>query len=171
MKYLIALLALAFAAAPHAGEAPPLGDAEIAHIAYTAGKLDIDAARHALDRARDPAVRAFAETMVRDHEAVNRQALALVEKLGVTPNDNAISRSLRDGAGITLASLQTLAGTHFDKAYVASEAAYHAQVNAALRDTLIPAAKNPELKALLESGLALFSEHQQHAETLEATMP
>ena len=50
-------------------------------------------------------------------------------------------------------------------------AAYHATVNAALRDTLIPSAKNAELKALLESGLALFSEHQQHAEKLAATMP
>ena len=169
--HLIALLALAYAAQPQAAEPATLGDAEIAHIAYTAGKLDIDAAKQAIERAHDPNVKAFAETMVRDHEAVNQQALALVKKLGVTPAENAVSKSLADGAAMKLASHESLSGAEFDRAYVANEAAYHATVNAALRDTLIPSAKNAELKALLESGLALFSEHQQHAEKLAATMP
>ena len=32
------------------------------------------------------------------------------------------------------------------------------------RSTLIPSAKNGELKSLLETGLTLFREHQAHAE-------
>jgi putative membrane protein len=39
-------------------------------------------------------------------------------------------------------------------------------VNSALSTVLIPAAQNAELKALLETGLKLFTEHQQHAEHL-----
>ena len=66
------------------------------------------------------------------------------------------------------ARIEPLAGAAFDRAYVANEAAYHAQVNEALRTTLIPQATNAELKALLESGLALFGEHQEHAEQLAA---
>ena len=168
--FALAAAALAFATTGTQVAAAPLTDAEIAHIAYTAGALDIDAAKQALDRSADPQVKAFAQTMVRDHEAVNAQALALVKKLGVTPADNAVSKSLTDTAAAKLAAHEPLAGAAFDRAYVANEAAYHAQVNAALRDTLIPGAKNPELKALLESGLALFSEHQGHAEKLAASL-
>jgi hypothetical protein len=36
--------------------------------------------------------------MVRDHTAVNKQALALVAKLKVKPQDNATSKALSDGA-------------------------------------------------------------------------
>jgi len=36
-------------------------------------------------------------------------------------------------------------------------------VNGTLETTLIPATQNGELKSLLESGLTLFTEHQEHA--------
>jgi putative membrane protein len=39
-------------------------------------------------------------------------------------------------------------------------------VNDALANVLIPAAQNPELEALLQTGLTLFQEHQLHAEHL-----
>ena len=60
-------------------------DAQIAHIAYTAGEIDIKAAQQALQKSRNREVREFAQQMVRDHRAVNKQALALVKKLNVTP--------------------------------------------------------------------------------------
>ena len=43
-------------------------------------------------------------------------------------------------------------------------------VNGALRDTLIPAASNTELKGLLQTGLTLFGQHQAHAEALAADL-
>ena len=55
-----------------------LNDAQIAHIAYTAGQLDIAAADQALAKSKNADVIAFAELMARDHKAVNDQALALV---------------------------------------------------------------------------------------------
>src|SRR5689334_15387273 len=69
-------------------------DAQIAHIAYTAGQIDLEAGKQALAKSKNKAVREFAETMVRDHAAVNDQALALVKKLGVTPQPNATSEAL-----------------------------------------------------------------------------
>lgn len=143
-------------------------DAEIAHIAYTAGSIDIDAARLALAKSKNATVREFAQTMVRDHEAVNVQALALVKKLGVTPQSNATSEALTKQAAETKTRLSALDGAAFDKAYAANEAAYHGTVNGALKSTLIPSASNGELKALLETGLTLFGEHQKHAEHLAA---
>ena len=69
-------------------------DPQIAHIAYTAGNIDIAAAKQALAKSHNAQVRSFAEVMLRDHEAVNDKALALVKKLGVTPQDNPTSEAL-----------------------------------------------------------------------------
>src|SRR5437588_10259991 len=139
-------------------------DPQIAHIAYTAGQIDIDAAKLALSKSKNKVVRGFAEDMLRDHTAVNKQALDLVKKLGVTPEDNETSRTLTKQAAEKRAELVKLKGKQFDKAYIANEVAYHQQVNGALNTVLIPSAINPELKSLLETGLKIFQGHQQHAE-------
>jgi len=152
--------------APVLSHDTPLNDAQIAHVAYTAGQIDVDAAHQALQRSHDARVRAFAETMVRDHSAVNQQALALVQRLHVTPEANPTSASLTTQAADAHRRLATLRGAAFDRAYIRNEVAYHRAVNNALRATLIPSAHNAELKSLLESGLALFSAHQEHAEQL-----
>src|SRR5437763_14396572 len=77
----VAILALATPAV--AATAPT--DPQIAHIAYTAGNLDIAAAKQALARSHNKTVRGFAQEMIRDHQAVNVKALALGKKLHVTP--------------------------------------------------------------------------------------
>lgn len=142
----------------------------MAHIAYTAGQIDITAAEQALAKSTNPAVLEFANQMARDHKTVNDQALALVEKLGVTPEDNTTSQSLSEAAEAKQAELDALEGAAYDAAYVANEIAYHQTVNEALKTTLIPAADDAELKALLETGLVLFTEHQTHAEHLSTTV-
>ena len=145
-------------------------DPQIAHIAYTAGVIDVAAGKQALAKSHNKAVRAFAEEMVRDHQAVNDQALALVKKLNVTPEDNATSKALTAGAKTTHDKLAKLDGAAFDRAYAANEVAYHKTVNGALKSTLIPSAHNAELKSLLETGLTLFTEHQKHAEQMAAKL-
>src|SRR5262245_1491499 len=71
-------------------------DPQIAHIAYTAGSIDVEAAKQAVEKSQTKAVVDFANDMIRDHEAVNEQALDLVKKLNVTPEDNATSKALSD---------------------------------------------------------------------------
>ena len=139
-------------------------DPQIAHIAYTAGQLDIEAAKQALKKSKNKEVRAFANDMVRDHTAVNKQALALVKKLKVTPEDNDTSRALTKQAAAKREELAKLKERVFGKAYVDNEVAYHKTVNNTLESTLIPSANNAELKSLLETGLKIFQGHEQHAE-------
>lgn len=159
----LALVIGAVANVNAATPAPAINDAQIAHIAYTAGAIDVTAAQQALRKSQNPQVRAFAEEMARDHAAVNDQALALVNKLGVTPQDNPTSQALASGAAAEQEKLEALSGDQYDKAYAANEIAFHKTVNAALSDTLIPSAQNAELKTLLETGLKLFQSHELHA--------
>ena len=73
---LAALMATGMTACATAGE--PMNDLEIAHTAYTAGNLDIRYAHLALAISENDAVREFANTMIRDHSAVNDGAVALM---------------------------------------------------------------------------------------------
>ena len=156
---------LLLGAAAHAQSAKP-DDAQIAHIAYTAGQIDIANAEQAMKKSKSKEVRDFAQSMLRDHKAVNDQALALVKKLNVTPKDNDISKSITKGQADKRAEMEKLNGAAFDKAYAANELAYHEAVNGALEKTLIPTTSNAELKALLETGLKIFQGHQEHAAML-----
>jgi putative membrane protein len=168
-----ATAALAFTAALAVAAQPPAAaptDPQIAHIAYTAGNIDIDAAKLALSKSKNATVIAFANDMVRDHASVNDQALALLKKLNVTPEDNATSKSLVQAAADKTKQLSALTDAAFDAAYIANEVAYHKTVNGALQATLIPNAKNAELKALLNTGLKIFQGHQAHAEMLATTV-
>jgi len=150
--------------------ATKLSDAQIAHIANTAGQIDIDAATQALAKSKNEDVRSFAQEMVRDHTAVNKQVLALVTKLNVALQDNDTSRAFSKEAKEERDKLAKLNGGEFDKAYVANEVAYHKTINSALETTLIPDATNPQLKNLLQIGLKLFQGHQEHAEHLAASL-
>src|SRR3546814_11373574 len=118
--------------------------AQIGHMADTAGQIDIAAGKHALAKSKNKAVRAFAEEMVRDHAAVNDQALALVKKLGVAPEANGTSAALSEEAKQQMRKLNGLDGAAFDKAYVQNEIAYHRTVNDTISGPLIPGAPNPE---------------------------
>jgi len=145
-------------------------DAQIAHIAYTAGQIDIANAEQALKKSKNKEVRAFAQDMLRDHKAVNEKALALVKKLKVTPQDNDTSKAITKAQSDERAKLAKLDGKAFDKAYADNEVAYHKTVNGALQQTLIPSASNAELKSLLETGLKIFQGHEQHAEHVAASL-
>jgi putative membrane protein len=158
--------AVALAASSAIAQNAKLTDPQIAHIAYTAGNIDIKAAQQALQKSQNAQVREFAQDMVRDHTSVNDQALALLKKLNVTPEDNDTSKSLSKNAADTYAKMTEMNGAAFDKAYAENEVAYHHTVNTALADTLIPSTTNAELKSLLQTGLKIFQGHEEHAKTL-----
>jgi putative membrane protein len=160
----VSLAAVLATSSPSAQGAAKPTDPQIAHIAYTAGQLDIAAAKQAIDKTKSKDVKAFAEDMLRDHEAVNKQALDLVNKLKVKPEDNDTSKTLTKNADAKRTELAKLSGAAFDKAYIDNEVAYHKAVNGALETTLIPSASNAELKSLLQTGLKIFQGHEQHAE-------
>ena len=150
--------------------AEKVNDAQIASIVVTANQVDIDAGRLAVATATSEEVKTFARLMVTDHTGVNKAATDLAAKLKVTPEDNPTSMSLKKGGMENVANLKMLKGAAFDKAYIDHEVAYHEQVLEAMDKTLIPGAKNDELKALLVSVRPAFAAHLAHAKHLQMTM-
>ena len=166
----IALTALALPFTNTGVDAQSLDDPSIAHIAITANQLDITGAEQALAKSSNPQVRAFAETMVRDHEGVIAQASALAGRLGVTPTDNEVSRSLTEQAEAVRERLAPLTGPAFDRAYMENEVTYHAAVIGAIENTLVPNTSNADLKALLENVVPALRAHLEHARRLHADL-
>jgi len=145
-------------------------DPQIASIVVTANQVDIDAGKLAKERSTTASVKEFADLMITDHTGVNKQAVELVTKLKVTPEDNPTSKSLKEGGDKNLAMLKTLKGAAFDKAYIDHEVAYHQQVLDAVDKTLIPSAKNEELKALLVKVRPAFVAHLTHAKKVQSSL-
>lgn len=175
MKTMTSLFALGLAlaltpAAATAQSAADLNDLEIAHVAYTADNIDIRYAHLALAISENPDVRAFAETMIRDHTAVNDQALALLVELDAEPQDNFLSQSLLENAEAIIDELSGLRGVEFDRRYAQNELAYHQAVNALVGDTFIPNIENDQVLALFEAGLDIFQAHEGHAAMMVASV-
>jgi putative membrane protein len=158
------LLAATGAFAQGAGPTDP----QIAHIVVTANQVDIDAGKLAESKGSSKEVRDFGKMMVTDHSGVNQQAVALVTKLGVKPEDNPTSQSLKSGGAENVKKLEGLKGAAFDKAYIDHEVAYHQQVLDAVDKTLIPNAKNEELKALIVKVRPAFVAHLEHAKMIQS---
>jgi putative membrane protein len=158
-----------FAVSIHANPVGPT-DAQIAAIVVTANQVDIDAGKLAQARAHHKDVKAFAQLMVDDHGGVNKAATELVTRLKLTPEPNPTSESLKKGGEENLATLKKLQGAAFDRAYVDHEVAYHQAVLDALDKTLIPSAKNEELKALMTKVRPAFVAHLEHARHMQASL-
>ena len=162
-------VASAFSAETKSAGAPPT-DPQIAMIAVTADNVDIEAGKLAAEKSSNPKVKQFAHMMVTDHTSVNKKATALAKKLNLTPEESDTSRSLKSDGDKTLEKLRGLSGAEFDKAYIDNEVTYHEAVIKAVTDTLIPNAKNAELKKLLESAGPVFNSHLTHAKELQSSL-
>jgi putative membrane protein len=149
---------------------PGPSDPQIAHIVVTANQVDIDAGKLAKARTKNKDVRQFAQQMVTDHTGVNQQAVALAKKLKVKPENNDTSKSLKKGGDENIAKLRKLKGKEFDKEYVDHEVAYHEAVLDAIDKTLVPSAKNEQLKDLIVKVRPVIAAHLEHAKHLQGEL-
>src|SRR5918995_1321295 len=147
-------------------EPKPLNDPTIVAIFDAANSYDIETSELALEKSTSKAVKDLAQQFVNDHKAVRQQGRDLAKKLNLTPTApeqfdlaTAHSKALRD--------LRSKSGADFDQAYAAHEVAFHQAVLDAVTSTLLPAIKNPELKAFVETVGPHFQGHLEAAKRLQ----
>lgn len=145
-------------------------DPQIAAIVVTANQVDINAGKLAKSKADAKDVREFAAGMITDHSRVNKAAGELVARLHVRPEPNRTSEFLRKQGNENLATLKGLSGAAFDKAYLDHEVAYHEAVLLTMDNTLIPRARNPRLKALLDKARPALVAQLEQAKRLQTRL-
>lgn len=163
------------AVAPPAEMAPPapaatVSDAQIAAIVLAANAVDSTAGVTAAEKGTHAEVKQFGQTMATDHGGVNAQVVALAGRLNLTPEENPTSRQLTQGGQQSQQSLSGLTGAAYDRAYIDHEVEYHQTVLDAIDQTLIPSARNAELKALLESVRPAVAAHLEMAKGIQTKL-
>lgn len=150
--------------------AASMNDPQIATVALTAHQIDIDRGKLALKHTHNDEVKQFAEQMVHDHQAGLDEAMALAKRLGVKPEQSDTTKSLKKDAAKVTERLKKEKGAAFDKDYIDTEVKYHEAVIDAVKNTLVPGAKNADLKTLLETAVPTLEGHLQHAKMVQAQL-
>lgn len=172
MKKLLSVsLGLAFGFALGAvSQAQAPTDPQIVGIVQTANRIDINQARLALRKSTNAQVKEFANQMISDHTSLEKSVSDLAKKLGATEQASDTAKQLKQQAAEETKKLNTLKGNDFDREYISHEIAYHQAVIDAVSKTLIPNAKNAELKSALEGAAPVLQGHLQHAQQLEHSL-
>jgi putative membrane protein len=159
------LLAPAFAFA----DFREMDDAQIAQVVITAHRLAIETGLLAESKSSNADVRTFAQRKISDHEALNKRATELVDKLALPPRDSIIRQELRMDSEKDFTQLAVMQGADFDKAYIDHNVILHQQVLDTIDNRLMPRASSEELKALLYNMFAPLSEHLEHAQQIQGS--
>lgn len=150
--------------------AAALTDPNIVSMVLVANRMDVENAKMALDKTNNPAVKEFANQMMKDHTSAIQQTNDLATKLSLKPEDNDSSRQLEENAEATRKMIDESKGAGFDKAYVDNEVVLHQALLDLLDKTLIAGATSAELKSLLENTRAVVVMHLAHAKTVQSSL-
>jgi len=159
--------ALALSAPVRVSVAPALDDPTIVAIFDAANSWDIQLGQLALKKSHNKSIRRFAAMMVHDHTAVRKLGRDLAKKLSVTPTPPGPDFPLVVDHVAALKKLRSVRGHAFDVAYIDHEVTYHQAVIDAVTNTLLPATKNAELKALEEKVAPNFVAHLAAAKDVQ----
>jgi len=147
--------------------APQLTDAQIAAITDAANKGEIEQAKLAVRKAKDPQVKAFAQMMIDHHGTEQKKEQQLATTLSLTPETTHTSTQLQTDSQNAISSLSSQNGADFDKAYMDLQVKEHKDVLDAIDNKLIPNAKNAQLKSALEAFRPKVQEHLQKAQEIQ----
>jgi putative membrane protein len=144
---------------------PALDDATIVAIFDNANTADIETGQLAAQRGHSNEVRQFGAMLARDHQMVRQQGRDLAKKLGFIPTPPSGDQSVQDRA-VAMQRLSSLTGPAFDRAFLQHEVEFHETAIAAIENSLLPAAANAELRAMVAKVALAFKAHLDMARTL-----
>lgn len=177
MKKHLVLFALPFLAVTAYAEpnrnmdsSTPPNDAEISQIVITADKGEIEASKLAKRKSANTEVKEFADMMIDEHASVTKQTKELASKLKMKPKDSKASKDLAKSSKDAEKKLKSLKGADFDKQYVDQMVSDHQAVLDTIDSTLLPNAKNEELKNLIQTVRPSVAKHLEHAKALQAKL-
>jgi putative membrane protein len=155
---------------PQQTPAAMLTDAQIAAITDAANKGEIEQAKLALRKAKDPQVKAYAQMMIDHHGTEQKKEQQLATTLSLQPETTQTSTQLQTDSQNAISSLSSQTGADFDKAYIDLQVKEHKEVLDAIDTKLIPSAKNAQLKQALTDFRPKVADHLQKAEELQKKM-
>ena len=145
-------------------------DEEIFKVIDLTNTAEVDQAKVAQTKAKNAKVKNFAAMMITQHTKAKDKGNKLSTKLGVKPSESSTSTMLKSDTDSMLSQLKSEPAADFDRAYMDRQVEAHQKVLSMLDEKLIPNAKDPELKTLLQDMRTTVESHLKDAQTIQASL-
>jgi putative membrane protein len=147
-----------------------LSDGQIAAVVRAINVAEIDQAKIAEGKAKEPSVKHFAETMIAHHAQAVKDVDELDAHLNLRPTDSQLVTELRVNATSVENKLSANDDPTFDKAYMMSQVDAHRQALDTIDSRLMPAVRSQDLRQMLETLRPRVANHLQMAQTILDTL-
>ncbi|HYV98894.1 MAG TPA: DUF4142 domain-containing protein [Gemmatimonadaceae bacterium] len=141
--------------------------AEILGALITADSGEMRAADVVLKKKVNDRVHEYAKQLRDDHEANAKKAHDLAQTLKITPTHPENVVAIRTKARTLATKLEALDGTALEKAYVDAMVKDHNEDLKLIDDKWLPAARNADLKKLLEETRTAVQQHLDKAKSIQ----
>jgi putative membrane protein len=148
-----------------APSAAPTTAAAYVAAAGASDRFEIQSSRIALQKARAPEVRAFAQMMIDHHTMTTADLTAAARQAGLAPPPP----TLPPAKATMLTALQSADGDRFDGLYMRGQVTGH-QEALTLHDTYAQSGDNPALKAVAAKAVPIVRSHLDRAQTLAGSV-
>jgi putative membrane protein len=156
-----------------AGSAPVvagLEDGQITELLGSVNTIQVSLGTLAVERALDPEVRNYAQTLVTMHNAAQARQTAVIEALTLMQAPSKLSEAIETEATATRNQLQNATAIQFDFAFVSEQVRLHTQVLEAIDEQLLPSVTAEALRAELVVTRTDVEAHLTEARRLLTTL-
>jgi putative membrane protein len=129
------------------------GDKRFVEKAASGGMAEVQAAQLAEQKTQDPKVKDFAQQMITDHTAANKQLQTIAEQKGLTVPAALDAKDQKE-----LDKLQSLSGAKFDRAYLKGQTRDHEEMLKLLQKES-KNGKDADLKSFADQTIPTVQKH------------
>jgi len=131
-----------------------------------ANQTEIQQGQAAAKKATTPTVKQFATQLVKDHKANAQKLQQLATRMGVTLADSG-AQTTTESESATMGELAGKSGKEFDQAFLDAQIQAHEQNIDKIRNQLLPASDQPELRDYLQQTASAMEGHLASAKQLK----
>ncbi len=148
-----------------------LSDEQIAAINGAANRGEIDQAKLASEKSKNPKIKKFAAMMASHHGDANTKSIDMLRKAHITPEESTTSTQMTTESSKLVDSLKPMNGPEFDRAYIDAQVKEHTAILDAFDTKMLPAVKNADLKTDLTAMRARIDGHLKEAQAIQKSLP
>ena len=141
-------------------------DANVVDVLTVANQGEVDYSQIGVDKATSPAVKQYAQLMVKDHGAMVDAVKGLATKLGVTPATNDKANDLKEENTKDINDLNAKTGKDFDKEFMEEQVDMHQETLDLLND-LDGRTTNADLKTAIAEAKPKVQAHLDQAKAIK----
>jgi putative membrane protein len=145
-------------------------DEEISNVLMTANTQEMTMAQIGKEKASHPKIKAFAAKMFTEHARNNDMVIAWSKRKDRLPEETKASRKMKLTAESKMEELKELEGDEFDRVYMETQVKLHQKVLDKIDSTLIPNARDVQLRTMLQHTRGKVADHLKVAKEIQKSI-